>query len=290
MQKLMEMCMSIRNIAASQIADAVEQLVIEANYYLPQDVRSALESAREKEASPLCRDILGDILRNADIAAMREMPICQDTGLAVFFVELGQDVHIEGDFQSAMDDGVKRGYKNGYLRKSTQDNVLGERVNRGDNTPAICHIELVPGDRVKITVCPKGGGSENMSAVRMLTPSQGREGVKNFIIETVRNAGSNPCPPVIVGVGVGGTMEKAAILAKKSLCREVGKPSDDADTAAFEKEVLEEINDLGIGAQGFGGTQTALAVHVLTHPVHLASLPVAVNIQCHAARHQSIII
>ena len=282
--------MSIRNITASEISEAVEKLVIEANYCLPQDVKNALERARDRELSPLCREVLGDILKNAEIAAVREMPICQDTGLAVFFVEIGQDVHIEGDFQSAMDEGVSRGYKNGYLRKSTQDNALSERVNRGDNTPAICHIELCSGDKIKITFCPKGGGSENMSAVGMLMPSQGREGVKKFIVDTLRKAGSNPCPPVIVGVGVGGTMEKAAILAKKALCREVGALSEDADTAAFEKDVLEEINALGIGAQGFGGTQTALAVHVLTHPVHLASLPVAVNIQCHAARHKTVVI
>ena len=283
--------MSIREINVSEIADAVEKLVIDANRFLPGDVRAALEKAREKEASPLCRDILSDILKNAEIARTREMPICQDTGLAVFFVEMGQDVHlVGGDFQAAMDEGVARGYTNGYLRKSTQDNVLGERVNRGDNTPAICHIELVPGDTVKITVCPKGGGSENMSAVKMLTPSQGREGVKKFIVDTVQKAGSNPCPPIIVGVGVGGTMEKAAMLAKKSLCREVGQTNPDPDTAAFEKELLEAVNALGIGAQGFGGTQTALAVHVLTHPVHLASLPVAVNIQCHAARHRSVVI
>ena len=283
--------MSIREINVSEISNAVEKLVIDANYFLPEDVRSALENAREHESSPLCRDILSDILKNADIAAERKMPICQDTGLAVFFVELGQDVHIVGgDFQSAMDEGVAKGYTNGYLRKSTQDNVLGERVNRGDNTPAICHISLVPGDRLKITVCPKGGGSENMSAVKMLTPSQGREGVKKFIVDTVQKAGSNPCPPITVGVGVGGTMEKAALLAKKALCREVGQPNPDKDIAAFEKEVLEAVNALGIGAQGFGGTQTALAVHVLTHPVHLASLPVAVNIQCHAARHRNVLI
>ena len=283
--------MSIREIHAAEISAAVEQLVIDANCFLPEDVREALIRAKEQEASPLCREVLSDILKNADIAEERKIPVCQDTGLAVFFVELGQDVHIVGgDFQSAMDEGVARGYKNGYLRKSTQDNVLGERVNRGDNTPAICHIELVPGDTLKITVCPKGGGSENMSAVKMLTPSQGREGVKKFIVDTVQKAGSNPCPPITVGVGVGGTMEKAALLAKKALCREVGQPNPDKDIAAFEKEVLEAVNALGIGAQGFGGTQTALAVHVLTHPVHLASLPVAVNIQCHAARHRNVLI
>ena len=283
--------MNIREISADEISTAVERLVAEANCFLPEDVRRALERAQEQEQSPLCRDILGDILKNADIAAARNMPICQDTGLAVFFVELGQDVHITGgDFQAAMDEGVARGYTKNYLRKSSQDNVLGERVNRGDNTPAICHIELVPGDKLTITVCPKGGGSENMSAVGMLTPSQGRDGVKKFIVDTVQKAGSNPCPPIIVGCAVGGTMEQAALLAKKALCREVGQPNPDADIAAFEREVLDAVNALGIGAQGFGGTQTALAVHVLTHPVHLASLPVAVNIQCHAARHRTIVI
>ncbi len=283
--------MNIREINAEEISAAVERLVAEANCYLPEDARRALEKAREQEQSPLCRDILGDILKNADIAAARNMPICQDTGLAVFFVELGQDVHITGgDFQAAMDEGVARGYTKNYLRKSSQDNVLGERVNRGDNTPAICHIELVPGDKLTITVCPKGGGSENMSAVGMLTPAQGRDGVKKFIVDTVQKAGSNPCPPIIIGCAVGGTMEQAALLAKKALCREVGQPNSDADIAAFEREVLEAVNALGIGAQGFGGTQTALAVHVLTHPVHLASLPVAVNIQCHAARHRTIVI
>ena len=283
--------MNIREINTEEISAAVERLVAEANCFLPEDVRRALEKAKEQEQSPLCRDILGDILKNADIAAARNMPICQDTGLAVFFVELGQDVHITGgDFQVAMDEGVARGYTKNYLRKSSQDNVLGERINRGDNTPAICHIELVPGDKLTITVCPKGGGSENMSAVGMLTPSQGRDGVKKFIVDTVQKAGSNPCPPIIIGCAVGGTMEQAALLAKKALCREVGQPNPDTDIAAFEREVLEAVNALGIGAQGFGGTQTALAVHVLTHPVHLASLPVAVNIQCHAARHRTIVI
>ena len=282
--------MYIRTITREQISAAVEGLVAEANFYLPEDVRRLLEAAREREKSPLCRETLGDILKNAEIAAKRQMPICQDTGLAVFFVELGQDVHIEGDFQQAMDEGVARGYQNAYLRKSTQDHPLGERANRGDNTPAICHITLVPGDKLKITVCPKGGGSENMSAVAMLTPSQGREGVKKFIVDTVRRAGGNPCPPLIVGVGVGGTMETAALLAKQSLCREAGQPNPDAETAEFEREVLDAVNALGIGAQGFGGTETALAVHVLTHPVHLASLPVAVNLQCHAARHKSVVI
>ena len=283
--------MEIREIQASTITDAVEKLVIEANRFLPEDVLSALVRAREEEESPLCRDILGDILRNADVACDRLQPVCQDTGLAVFFIELGQDVHIcGGDFREAMDLGVARGYTGGYLRKSTQDHVLGERVNRGDNTPAICHIDIVPGNTLKITVCPKGGGSENMSALAMLTPSQGREGIKRFIVGTVRKAGANPCPPIIVGCAAGGTVEQAALLAKKALCRTVGEPNPDPEVAAMEQELLEEINALGIGAQGFGGTRTALAVHMLTYPVHLASLPVAVNLQCHAARHRTVIL
>lgn len=280
--------MSIRELTAAEIESAVARLVIEANCRLPEDVEAALNCARQNEKSPLCRRALDDILENARLALENNSPICQDTGLAVFFVELGQDVHITGDFQAAMDAGVARGYKEGYLRLSSQDCPLGERPNRGDNTPAICHLELVPGDKLRITVCPKGGGSENMSAVSMLTPSQGRRGVFNFVLDTVSRAGASPCPPVIVGVGVGGTMERAALLAKKALLRKVGEPSPDAEAAALERELLDAINALGIGAQGFGGSQTALAVHILTSPVHMASLPVAVNIQCHAARHMTV--
>ena len=280
--------MNVREIDVSEISAAVERLAAEANCFLPADVRRALESAREKEQSPLCRDILGDILKNADIAAARQMPICQDTGLAVFFVELGQDVHITGgDFQSAMDAGVARGYTKNYLRKSSQDNVLGERVNRGDNTPAICHIELVPGDRLKITVCPKGGGSENMSAVGMLTPSQGRSGVKKFIVDTVERAGSNPCPPIIIGCAVGGTMEQAALLAKKALMRPLDTRNPDPFYADLEKEMLEKVNALGIGPQGFGGRTTCLGLSIETAPTHVAGLPVAVNVSCHVTRRAS---
>jgi len=282
---------SVREIKASDIADAVEQLVIDANYYLPEDVKAALIKMQEEEESELCKGIIGDILKNAEIAREKQMPICQDTGLAVFFVELGQDVHIvDGDFKAAMDEGVARGYKKGYLRKSSQDHVVGERVNRGDNTPAIVHIEIVPGDKLTITACPKGGGSENMSALGMLTPSQGREGIKKFIVDTISKAGSNPCPPVIVGCAAGGTIEEVTLLAKKALCRNVGEPNPDPEVASLEQEILEEVNKLGIGAQGFGGTKTALAVHMLTHPVHLASLPVAVNVQCHVARHKTVVL
>ena len=281
----------MREISVSAIADAVESLVQEANFCLPADVYRAIEAARDRERSPLCREVLGDLLENADIARENRVPICQDTGLAVFFVELGQEVHITGgSFRAAMDEGVARGYTKGYLRKSTQDHLLSERVNRRNNTPAIVHLELVEGDRLTITVCPKGGGSENMSAVKMLTPSAGREGVKKFIVDTVRTAGANPCPPIVVGCAVGGTMEQCAKLAKKALLRPIGEPNPDPECAALEAELLEEINRLGIGAGGFGGTETALAVHLLAHPVHLASLPVAVNLQCHAARHKTIVL
>jgi len=281
----------MREISVSAIADAVEQLVQEANFCLPEDVYKAIETAREREESLLCRQVLGDLLENADIAREKRVPICQDTGLAVFFVELGQDVHITGgSFRKAMDEGVARGYTKGYLRKSTQDHLLTERVNRGDNTPAIIHLDLVEGDKLTITACPKGGGSENMSAVKLLTPSAGRQGVKDFIVDTVRRAGANPCPPIVVGCAVGGTMEQCAKLAKKTLLRPIGEPNPDPECAALEAELLEEINRLGIGAGGFGGTETALAVHLLAHPVHLASLPVAVNLQCHAARHKTIVL
>lgn len=281
----------MREIHVDRIAEAVEKLCIEANYYLPADVYRALERARETEQSPLCREILSDILKNADIAASEQMPVCQDTGLAVFFLEVGQDVHIcGGALEDAVNLGVHRGYINGYLRKSALDDPLLVRKNTGDNTPAVIHTRLVPGEDLRITIAPKGGGSENMSALGMLKPAQGRSGVKEFIVNTVSKAGSNPCPPVIVGVGIGGTIEKTTWMAKHALLREVGEHHENPEIAAFETEVLEAINDLGIGAQGFGGTVTALAVHIETFPAHLASLPVAVNMQCHAARHQTIVL
>ena len=283
--------MPIREISAIEITNAVEQLVIDANCCLPGDVTAALVRVQREEESPLCKEIIGDILKNAEIARIRQQPLCQDTGLAVFFIEMGQDVHIvDGDFSAAMDEGVALGYKNGCLRKSTQDHPFGERINRGDNTPAICHVEIVPGNKLTITACPKGGGSENMSALGMLTPSQGWDGVKRFIVDTVSKAGANPCPPIIVGCACGGTIEKVTLLAKKAICREAGEPNPDPEVARMERELLEEINRLGIGAQGFGGTRTALAVHMLTHPVHLASMPVAVNIQCHVARHKTVVL
>ena len=281
----------VRDIDVSQIEDAVEQLCIDACCFLPDDVRRAIERARDEEESELCRSILGDVLRNADIAAEEEIPICQDTGVAVFFIEVGQNVHITGGLlEDAVNAGVSRGYTNGYLRKSVLSDSLIDRINTGDNTPAVINVRLVAGDKLTITIAPKGAGSENMSALGMLKPAQGMNGVKRFIVDSVVSAGANPCPPVIVGVGIGGTIEKTTLMAKHSLLRDVDEPNPDPRVAAFEKEILDEINRSGIGAQGFGGTVTALAVHIETYPCHMASLPVAVNLQCHAARHKTVVL
>lgn len=278
----------MREIHASQITEAVAKMAAESNIDLPQDVADALKAGREKEESPLGREVLDQILENARIAAQERVPICQDTGVAVIFVNLGQDVHITGgDLQTAIDEGVRRGYRGAYLRASIVNDPL-RRKNTGDNTPAVVHVEIVPGDRLKLTIAPKGGGSENMSAVRMLKPAEGEEGVKQFVVEQVMKAGSNPCPPIVVGVGLGGTMEKAAILAKKALVRPLGQPNPDQDVARLEGELLALVNDTGVGPGGLGGRFTAMAVHVETFPCHIASLPAAVNIQCHAARHKEI--
>lgn len=281
----------MRVINVDTVAKTVEELCIDANYNLPLDVKRALEEAVGKEESPLGREILLDILKNAEIAEYDQVPICQDTGLAVIFLELGQDVRlVGGDLNQAINEGVRRGYKNGYLRKSSVDDPFLVRKNTNDNTPAVIHTTIVPGDKVKIIVAPKGGGSENMSALAMLKPSDGVEGIKKFVIDTVEKAGSNPCPPIIVGVGIGGTIEKTALLAKKALLRTIGEYNPNPDAAKLEKELIEDINKLGIGPQGFGGTITALAVNIETFPAHIASMPVAVNIQCHAARHKEAII
>ncbi|MCK9216464.1 MAG: fumarate hydratase [Firmicutes bacterium] len=281
----------MREINVDIITKAVEKLCIDANYYLPQDVKEALEKAVKKEESPLGKEILNDILKNQDIARKDDVPICQDTGLAVVFLELGQDVRlVGGDLNEAINKGVSLGYTNGYLRKSSVDDPFIERKNTGDNTPAIIHTTIVKGDKVKIVVAPKGGGSENMSSLAMLKPSDGIEGIKKFVINTVENAGSNPCPPIIVGIGIGGTIEKTTLLAKKSLLRNIGEHNINPKVAQLEKELLEEINNLGIGPQGFGGRMTALAVNIETFPAHIASMPVAINIQCHAARHQEVLI
>jgi len=281
----------MREINVELISKTVEKLCIESNYYLPQDVKKALQSALEKEESPLAKEIMEDIIKNQEIARTNNVPICQDTGLAVIFLELGQEVRLTGgDLNEAIDEGVRRGYKNGYLRKSAVDDPFMVRKNTGDNTPAIIHIKIVPGDKVKLILAPKGGGSENMSALAMLKPSDGVKGIKQFVLDTVDKAGSNPCPPIIVGIGVGGTIEKTTLIAKQALLRTVGEHNSNPDIAKLEEELLEEINKLGIGPQGFGGRTTALAVHIETFPAHIASMPVAINIQCHVARHQEAII
>ena len=281
----------MREIDCAVIAEMVAELCGEAANALPSDVESALRSAAEREESPLGAAILADCLRNAEIARNDASPICQDTGFAVFFVELGSEVRISGGLlEEALTEGTQRGYERFHLRKSIVSDPIFDRINTGDNTPPVLHISIVPGDRVRIILAPKGGGSENMSAVAMLKPSQGRSGVADFVIDTVVKAGGNPCPPVIVGVGVGGTFEKCAILAKKALLREVGSENPNPDYAALELEMLERINNSGVGPQGLGGRTTALAVHIEPHPCHIASLPVAVNLNCHAARHAEIII
>ena len=279
----------MRKIQVEQIISAVESLCIRSNIELPQDVRIALDKALEDEASPLGREIIKDIIKNTEIAKEEYIPICQDTGFAVFFLKLGQDVQIVGgNLNDAINEGVRRGYTNGYLRKSIVTDPFLKRVNTKDNTPAIIHTEIVPGDKLTITIAPKVGGSENMSALRMLKPADGVEGIKNFVIETVDKAGSNPCPPIVVGVGVGGTIDMTTLIAKKALLRPLGEHHPQPEVAALEKELLEEINKLGIGPQGFGGTTTALAVNIETFPAHIASMPVAINIQCHVARHMEV--
>lgn len=281
----------MREINVSEITKVVEKLCIESNYYLPQDVKKALEDALDNEESPLAKEILQDIIKNQEIARTNDVPICQDTGLAVIFLELGQDVNlVGGDLNEAIDEGVRRGYKNGYLRKSAVDDPFMVRKNTGDNTPAIIHIKIIPGEKVKLILAPKGGGSENMSALAMLKPSDGVKGIKKFVVDTVDKAGSNPCPPIIVGIGIGGTIEKTTLIAKQALLRKVGEHNPNPEVAKIESELLEEINKLGIGPQGFGGRTTALAVNIETFPAHIASMPVAINIQCHVARHQEAII
>ena len=277
----------MRDIRCDEISETVAQLCIEANYHLGDDVIQALRVARDHEVSPVGQEVLDRLLENAAVAREEGMPLCQDTGLTVVFLDLGQDAHvIGGDLCEAVQEGVRRGYREGYLRKSIVDRPFSTRINTNDNTPAVIHCQIVPGDSLEITVVPKGGGSENMSALAMLKPADGRQGVVDFVVKTVEEAGANPCPPTIVGVGVGGTTEKAMSMAKRSLLREVGQPSPDPEVAELERDLLERVNRLGIGPQGLGGSTTALAVHVETHPCHIASLPVAVNIQCHSARHR----
>ena len=277
----------MRQIHVSTITDVVEKLCIEANNHLPGDVKCAIERCRACEDGSIAQGVLDKIIENYQIADRENVPICQDTGMACVFLEIGQDVHlVGGDLREAVDEGVRRGYDKGYLRKS----VVGDPVRRGntgDNTPAMLYYEIVPGDKLEITVAPKGFGSENMSRIKMLRPSDGLQGVKDFVKKTVEEAGPNPCPPIVVGVGIGGTFDKAAYLAKKALLREVDQRNADPFYAKLEEELLEEINALGIGPQGFGGLTTAQAVNIEKFPTHIAGLPVAVNINCHVTRHQT---
>src|SRR5512143_3853504 len=278
----------MREIPVGAVTDTVARLCIEAARYLPEDVLSALQKAETQEASPLGKRILGKILENAQIARQSDLPLCQDTGTTVVYLEVGQDAHLSGgDLNAAVNEGVRRGYTGGLLRKSVVAHPFSARLNTRDNTPAVIHTLIVPGDRLKITVMPKGGGCENMSYFQMLTPAAGRQGAVDFIVDCLDRSGANPCPPVIVGVGIGGTADKAMAIAKEALLRPVGRAHPDADVAALEAELLQRINGLGIGPIGVGGTTTALAVHVETYPCHIASLPVAVNLQCHSARSKS---
>ena len=276
----------MREIHISKIIDTVKELCIEANYYLSNDVKRALCNAKDKETWPLAENILDQIILNSDIAKNENMPICQDTGMACIFIDIGQDVHIVGGLlDDAINEGVRRGYEEGFLRKSVVKDPIN-RINTKDNTPAIIYYNMVAGDKIKITVAPKGFGSENMSRIKMLKPSDGLQGVKDFIIETVKLAGPNPCPPIVIGVGIGGTFDKAAYLAKKALIRPLDKRNEDKFYSDLEEELLANINKLGIGPQGFGGKTTALGLNIETYPTHIAGLPVAVNINCHATRHK----
>ena len=276
----------MREVSVEKVINTVKELCIDSNYYLGDDIRNGLKDSIEKEDYPLANDVLKKIYLNADIARDNSMPICQDTGMACVFVELGQDVHITGgSLEEAINEGVRRGYEEGFLRKSVVKDPLN-RINTKDNTPAIIYYDIVKGDKVKITVAPKGFGSENMSRIAMLKPSDGVEGVKKFILETVENAGPNPCPPMVVGVGIGGTFDKAAYLAKKALLRPIDQSSEIEFYKELEEELINEINKLGIGPQGFGGRTTALGINIEVYPTHIAGLPVAVNINCHATRHK----
>lgn len=280
----------MREIKASQITEVVERLCIEANEHLPEDVKCAIKECRANEDGNIAKGILDNIIENFEIADNENVPICQDTGMACVFLEIGQDVHItDGDLTEAVNEGVRRGYDKGYLRKSVVKDPV-RRGNTGDNTPAMLYTEIVPGEEIRVTLAPKGFGSENMSAIRMFKPSAGLQGIKDFILETVENAGPNPCPPMVVGVGIGGTFDKAALLAKKALLRPLNSQNEDPYYADLEKEMLEKINELGIGPQGFGGKTTAIGLNIETLPTHIAGMPCAININCHVTRHKTEVI
>lgn len=278
----------MREIHISDIVKAVRKLCIDANYYLPEDVKDKIKKCAKEEKWPIAKNILNKILENVDLCSSESLPMCQDTGMACIFIEIGQDVHVTGgSIEDAVNEGVRQGYVEGYLRKSVVCDPLN-RINTKDNTPAIIYYKIVPGDRFNIKVAPKGFGSENMSKIKMLKPADGIEGVKNFIVDVVKEAGANPCPPIVVGVGIGGTFDKAAYLAKKSLLRSLYLKNQNEFYRDLEEELLVKINSLGIGPQGFGGKTTALAVNIETYPTHIAGLPVAVNINCHVTRHKEI--
>lgn len=280
----------MREISVNLIKNKIRDLCIDANYFLGDDIKDSLIHFKNNEKSEIGKDILGNIIENAKIAKEEQLPICQDTGVACVFLEIGQDVHlIDGNLEEAINSGVREGYEKGYLRKSVVKDPIN-RVNTNDNTPAMIYYDIVPGDKVKITVAPKGFGSENMSKLAMLKPSDGLEGVKDFILKVVEEAGPNPCPPMVVGVGIGGTFDKAAYLAKKALLRPVNEENKNEFYANLEKELLEKINELGIGPQGFGGLTTSIGINIEVYPTHIAGLPVAVNINCHATRHKDCII
>lgn len=280
----------MREIQADQIRDVVERLCIEANEHLPEDVKDAIKDCRKCEDGQIAKDVLDKIMENFEIADHEHVPVCQDTGMACVFLEIGQDVHITGgSLTEAVDEGVRRGYEKGYLRKSVVKDPV-RRGNTGDNTPAMLYTEIVPGENITVTVGPKGFGSENMSAIRMFKPSAGLQGIKDFIIETVETAGPNPCPPMVVGVGIGGTFDKAALLAKKALMRPLDSSHPDPFYAELEKEMLQKINELGIGPQGFGGRTTAIGLNIETMPTHIAGMPCAINISCHVTRHKTEVI
>lgn len=279
--------MKTRIISSQTIIDTVKKLFMDCNYYIGDDVMTALKSARENEQSDVGKSVLSQIIENDEIAAAEQIPLCQDTGMAVLFVEYGDKVAVDGDFEQAVQEGVRRAYIDGYLRKSVVDDPVFDRLNTKDNTPAIIHTKIVSGDKIRITAGGKGFGSENMSAIKMITPSYGIEGVKDFVLDTVRKAGPNPCPPIVVGVGIGGTFERCAQLAKKATFRAIDTHNPDSRYAELEDELLNKINLMGFGPAGLGGSTTAIGVNIETSPTHIAGMPVAVNICCHAARHKS---
>ena len=277
----------MREISAQEIAAAVEQLCVEANRQLPESLEELISAGARQEASPIARPVMEDLCRNLQAARELKIPICQDTGMAVVFAQVGQEVHINGDFEQAVNEGVRRGYVNGLLRCSVVKDPL-RRENTGDNTPAVLHVRLVPGDKLRRTVAPKGFGSENMSRLHMFTPAAGEEEIVSFVAETVQEAGGNPCPPVVLGVGIGGDFELCALLAKRALCRDVAQRNPDPYYADLEARMLAAVNETGVGPQGFGGSVTALAVNIEAYPTHIAGLPVAVNVGCHVTRHKSV--